>query len=102
MGKLVFVRFLPQTGQEDAVEKILRGMLTPTRAEEGNQIYDLFKTESPEGRVIYHLLERYVDDAAVAFHRETAHYKAYREAVVPLLEDPISVSFLTPLDVKAL
>ena len=102
MGKLVFVRFLPQAGNEDAVEQILRGILEPTRAEAGNEIYDLFKTENADGRVIYHLLERYVDDAAVGFHRETPHYAAYRAAIVPLLEDPISVSFLTPLDVKAL
>ncbi len=100
MGALVFVRFLPQVGNEAKVEAILRGMVAPTRAEPGNLRYDLLKTTNAEGRVIYHLLEQYADDAAVAFHRETPHYAAYRPAVMPLLEDPISISFLEPLDAR--
>lgn len=100
MGAFVFVRFLPKPGNEARVEEILRGMVAPTRGEPGNLRYDLLKTSNAEGRVIYHLLEQYKDDAAVAAHRETAHYTAYRPAVMPLLEDPISISFLEPLDAK--
>ena len=100
MGALVFVRFLPAVGNEAKVEEILRGMIAPTRAEPGNLRYDLLKTKNAEGRVIYHLLEQYESDEAVAAHRETEHYKAYRPNVMPLLEDPISIQFLEPLDAK--
>ena len=102
MGNLVFVRFLPKQGNEAKVEEILRGMLAPTRAEAGNLRYDLLKATNDEGRTLYHLLETYTGDDAVAFHRETAHYKNYRENIIPLLEDPIAVTFLEKLDTLGL
>ncbi|BBF72347.1 hypothetical protein EBBID32_21430 [Sphingobium indicum BiD32] len=91
MNKIVFVRFLPKAGHEAEVEAILRIMVPNTRAEPGNLRYDLFKADH-EGRTLFHLIERYRDDDAVAFHRETDHYKAYRASILPLLDDPIGVS----------
>jgi quinol monooxygenase YgiN len=99
MSKLVFVRFLPRVGDEVQVEKILRTMVPQTRAEPGNRRYDLFSAEV-DGRTLFHLIEQYENDEAVAHHRETEHYKAYRAQIMPLLEDPIAVTFLDPLDAE--
>jgi quinol monooxygenase YgiN len=34
------------------------------------------------------LVEIYRDEAAVAAHRETAHYKEWRDAVAPMMAEP--------------
>ena len=101
MSKLVFVRFLPIAGQEQAVEGILRSMVRNTRQEPGNRLYDFYRSLNGEGRAEFNLLERYADDAAVQAHRDTEHYKAYRAAIMPLLDGPIAVTMLDPLDERA-
>ena len=98
MEVVVFASFSPKPGQEDAVEKILRGMTGPTRAEPGNRVYDLYR--AGQGTPSFHLFERYVDQAAVEAHRVTAHYKAYRAAIADLLAEPIGVKILAGIDVK--
>jgi len=92
----VFASFAPKPGKEAEVEKILRVMTGPTRAEPGNRIYNLYKDANGG----FHLFELYADQAAVEAHRATAHYKAYRAAVADLLAEPIGVKILTGLDVK--
>jgi quinol monooxygenase YgiN len=44
------------------------------------------------------LVERYADDASIQAHRETEHYKDYRARIMDLLERPIDVTLLEPLD----
>jgi quinol monooxygenase YgiN len=102
MSDLIFVQFVPKAGQEAHVEDILRGMVKSTRNEPGNIRYDLFQSESADGRKRFNLIERYKDAAAVAAHRETDHYKKYRLDISSLLDDPIAVTFLTALDVTDL
>ena len=98
MSTTVVARFQPKPDAAAEVERILRGMIAPTRAEPGCQRYDLYRTGSPESAG-YCLIERYVDEAALQAHRETAHYKAYRAAIADLLAQPIDVALLAPLDV---
>src|SRR4051812_42207275 len=95
---LIFVRFFPKAGQEARVEAVLRGMVVATRKEPGCQRYDLHESKSPSGSRIFCLLERYADGDAVQAHRETAHYKSYRATIMDLLDQPIEVSLLDPLD----
>ena len=98
MSTTVVARFQPKPDAAAEVERILRGMIAPTRAEPGCQRYDLYRAGSPESAG-YCLIERYVDEAAIQAHRETAHYKAYRAAIADLLAQPIDVALLAPLDV---
>jgi quinol monooxygenase YgiN len=100
MPALVFVTFIPKSGSETRVLEILRVMVDKTRREPGNRRYDLYKANNAAGRLQYHLLEHYVDDAAVQAHRETEHYKEYRANIVPLLEQPIAVTLLDALDAR--
>ena len=96
---IVFASFSPNPGQEGEVEKILRGMVEPTRAEPGNQIYDLYKkTAESDGSPTFHFFERYTDADALQAHRETDHYKAYRARIMDYLSEPIGVVVLDAVD----
>ena len=89
--------FSPKPGQEQAVERILRGMTAPSRGEPGCLRYDLYRTSSAP--TMFTLFEIYTDDAAFDFHRATPHYLAYRAAIGDLLSAPIQVQLLRSLDV---
>jgi quinol monooxygenase YgiN len=98
MAALVFVRFFPKAGREAAVESILRGMIGNTRSEPGCKKYDFYRSTVAPSGTVFCLVERYADDAAIQAHRETAHYKDYRARIMDLLERPIDVTLLEPLD----
>lgn len=67
--------FIAQPGKAEEVRALLAGMVTPSRGESGNLQYDLWQDKTDRERFV--LEERYLDDAAVAAHRATAHYKNY-------------------------
>ena len=96
----VFVRFFVKPGAEASAESILRRMVAATRAEPGCRCYDLFRSLTPDGSLLLVLIEQYRDDAAIAAHRETSHYKVYRSEIPELLSQPIEVTRLEPLDVR--
>lgn len=93
-GVVVLASFRPKDGQSDDVEKILQGMVAPSRAEAGCERYDLYR--GPSG---FHLFERYRDGAALDAHRDTDHYRAYRAAIADHLAEDIGVLKLEPIDV---
>jgi autoinducer 2-degrading protein len=56
--------------------------------EDGNIRFDVLRsTDDPTRFVLY---EAYVDAAAAAAHKETAHYLAWRAAVEPWMAEPRS------------
>jgi quinol monooxygenase YgiN len=94
----VIASFFPKAGKESEVEQTLRGMISPTRAEPGCERYELYQSaESPPS---FHLFEIYRDQAALAAHRETAHYKSYRARIAELLTEPIKVLLLHALNLE--
>jgi quinol monooxygenase YgiN len=101
MAALVFVRFFPKPGQEAAVESVLRGMIGNTRSEPGCRRYDFYRSALAPSGTMFCLVERYADDAAIQAHRETDHYKNYRARIMDLLERPIEVTLLEPLDERS-
>jgi quinol monooxygenase YgiN len=100
MANLVFVQFHPKPGSEPAVERILRGMIAPTRQEPGNELYDLYRLPTAAGGTVFALTERYRDQAALEAHRATAHYKDYRAKIMEHLSEPIDVKILEALDAQ--
>jgi quinol monooxygenase YgiN len=100
MSNLVFVVFRPKSGEESRVESILQNMVVNTRKEPGCQRYDFFDSNNT-GRRLFHLVERYADDAALAAHRAADYYKDYRARIMDLLEGPPEVAILNPLDVRS-
>ena len=82
-------------GMVEELKALLGGMAVPSRAEPGNLRYDLWRERSDAGRFV--LEELYADDAAVAAHRVTPHYKNYISKIDNLAERTVIV--LGPLEV---
>jgi quinol monooxygenase YgiN len=82
-------------GKANELSALIQGMVTPSRAEPGNLRWDIWRDRDEANRFV--LDEIYADNAAVAAHRETAHYKAYVAQVGQLAErdayvlDPVKV-----------
>jgi quinol monooxygenase YgiN len=95
----VFASFRPRAGSEGNLRSLLKWMLERTRAEQGCERYDLYEERDAGG--VLHLFERYRSQEALEAHRATDHYIEYRRQVADLLEEPIGVVVLDPIDVDA-
>ena len=96
---IVFASFYPKKEKNNEVKEIILNMIAPTRAEEGNEIYNFYETKKDDNKNIsFHLFEIYKDSAALDFHRSTSHYKNYRSKVADLLDKPIEVKILETID----
>ena len=96
---IVFASFYPKKEKSNEVKEIILNMVAPTRAEEGNEIYNFYETKKNDNKNIsFHLFEIYKDSAALDFHRSTSHYKNYRSKVADLLDKPIEVKILETID----
>ena len=96
---IVFASFYPKKEKNNEVKEIILNMIAPTRAEEGNESYNFYETKKDDNKNIsFHLFEIYKNSAALDFHRNTVHYKNYRSKIADLLDKPIEVKVLTPID----
>ena len=96
---IVFASFYPKKEKSNEVKEIILNMIAPTRAEEGNEIYNFYETKKDDKKNIsFHLFEIYKDSAALDFHRSTSHYKNYRSKVADLLDKPIEVKILETIE----
>ena len=67
--------FTAHSGKAEELKRLLVEMASPSRAEPGNLRWDIWQAQvQPE---CYVLDELYVDDAAVAVHRQTPHYQEF-------------------------
>jgi quinol monooxygenase YgiN len=82
-------------GKADELSALIHGMVAPSRAEPGNLRWDVWRDQGDANRFV--LDELYADNAAVAAHRDTAHFKAYVAKVGEFAErsayvlDPVTV-----------
>ena len=96
---IIFASFYPKKEKSKEVKEIILAMISPTRSEEGNEIYNFYEKKKDDGKNIsYHLYEVYRDSTALDFHRNTSHYKNYRSKIVDLLDKPIEVKVLNSID----
>lgn len=83
-------------GRTGELQALLSGMVAPSRAEPGNLRWDIWQVQSVPDRFV--LDELYTDSAALAAHRDTAHFKEYAGRInglaerTPLVLDPIEVA----------
>jgi autoinducer 2-degrading protein len=79
------VEYYVQTGRTIEVLAALREMSALIQSDEpGCTGYEVLRSNDVEDRLL--LIETYVDDAALAAHRETPHFKEILEKrVIPLL-----------------
>lgn len=82
-------------GKEEALKALLFGILDSCRADAGNLRWDIWQDHADPGRFV--LDEVYVDQAAIAAHRETPHFKEYASQINELAERTVMV--LDPVDI---
>ena len=100
MSKIVvFASFYPKNDKNNEVKETILAMVSPTRSEEGNEIYNFYEVKNDDGKNIsFHLFEIYKNHVALDFHKNTSYYKNYRSKIVNLLVRPIEVKVLTSID----
>lgn len=96
---VVFATFRPEPGKHETLLSLLEGMVVHTRAEPGNERYDLYVAGAGDDRT-FHLFERYTSSDALEAHRQADYYKAYRAELPDLLKEPVEVLVLTALDAQ--
>jgi quinol monooxygenase YgiN len=82
-------------GKAADLRALIDTMLAPSRAEPGNLRYDLWQDRADPARFV--IDELYVDEAAIAAHRDSAHFRAFAAASAALTER--DVLLLDPIDV---
>ncbi len=87
----VIARFVARRGVEGQLRDLLRGMLTPTRAEPGCRLYELYESNA-RGR--FYLYESWESQSALDRHKATPHFKRLEQAVGELLTEPFEVNLL--------
>ncbi|WP_339486557.1 putative quinol monooxygenase [Pseudomonas sp. EL_65y_Pfl2_R95] len=73
-----------QAGQQTAVEGHLRTLVAASREEAACIQYDLHQQQ--DAPHVFIMIEQWRDAAALAEHKETAHYQAFSTTCGPLLQ----------------
>ncbi|RFU49676.1 putative quinol monooxygenase [Paraburkholderia sp. DHOC27] len=81
--------FEAKEGLQGELEKLLRSMIAPSRAEPGNLRYDLWQDIDIPRRFV--LDELYQNGKAVAAHRATPHFQHYLSRINTLAERTATV-----------
>ncbi|MBX4870531.1 MULTISPECIES: putative quinol monooxygenase [Rhizobium] len=82
-------------GKASELRTLLSAMRVRSRAEPGNLRWDIWRDKANHDRFV--LDELYADDAAVAAHRDTPHFKDYAARIgdladrTPITLDPVEV-----------
>jgi quinol monooxygenase YgiN len=71
-------------GRAADLRALLLGMTAACRAEPGNLHWDVWQDQADARRFVIN--ELYKNDAAVAFHHETTHFKAYAAQINDIAE----------------
>ena len=80
----IMATLLARSGKAGELEALLFGMASHCRMEPGNLRWDVWRDQAKADR--YVLDELYVDNAAVAAHRDTSHFKDYLSKIGDLAE----------------
>jgi quinol monooxygenase YgiN len=87
----VIARFVAGEGKESQLRALLQGMLAPTRAESGCELYELYESDS-KGR--FYLYERWESQAALDRHMATPHFERLNKTGAGLVEEPFEVNIV--------
>jgi quinol monooxygenase YgiN len=87
----VMVRFVAREERETQLRTLLQGMLTPTRAESGCELYELYESDS-RGR--FYLCETWESQAALDRHMATPHFKRLKQTGGELVEEPFEINIV--------
>jgi quinol monooxygenase YgiN len=99
MAVKVFAFVTVQPGKNVAFEVAARACISASRGESGVLQYDLWHETSGASRYIFN--ELYTDEAAIADHMASEHFKAFGLAVQGLAAAPPEIFVAAPVDVAA-
>ena len=88
----VIARCVAREGKKDQVRALLQGMLTPTRAEPGCRLYELYESNTG-GR--FYFYETWESQSALDQHTATPHFKHLEQSIGELVVGPFEVNILT-------
>ena len=86
---VVVAKIKAKAGEEEKVEKALRGVLPKVREEEGTISYTLNKSQSDPSTFM--VLEKYRDMDAFVFHSSTQYLAEMFAEIVPVLDGDLAV-----------
>ncbi|MEZ1319612.1 putative quinol monooxygenase [Pseudomonas fluorescens] len=75
---------IAKAGQQDALERHLRALLEPTRAEAGCGQYDLHQDLA--NPLAFYMIEQWSSDEALQAHDASAHIQHFRASAGELIE----------------
>ena len=87
----VIARSVARRGSENRLRELLQGMLAPTRAESGCELYELYESDS-KGR--FYFCEIWESQAALDQHAASAHFRHLEQTVGGLVQEPFEVNIL--------
>jgi quinol monooxygenase YgiN len=91
----VIARYVVSAGKQDEVLALLSTLAEASRGEPGNLAYEFYRQVGDDRSVV--LLERYASPAALAAHRETAHFNdLVLGRIVPLLDSRVAEIYDVP------
>ncbi len=85
-----------EPGKAEELEAALREVLAPSRAEDGNVLYELHRDRKDPNRFMFHEIWKSAD--AIKEHNGRAHYQKLSVTVGPLLAKPPALSTWTRVD----
>lgn len=95
MSITLFATLSAKPGHADTLKKELEKMLAPSRAEPGCQRYEMYQSEQDANTL--HMIEAYVDRAALETHSNSAYFKTLVVNVSPILEKELDITYMTKL-----
>jgi quinol monooxygenase YgiN len=87
----VIARFVACEGRENQLRALLQGMLTPTRAESGCELYELYESNS-RGR--FYLNETWKSQVVLDQHMTTPHFKRLERTGAELVKEPFEINIV--------
>jgi quinol monooxygenase YgiN len=94
----VIARFVAREGRESQLKALIEGMLAPTRAESGCELYELYESDSI-GR--FYLYEAWESQAALDRHMATPHFKRLKQTGWELVREPFEVDIVKQILIDA-
>jgi quinol monooxygenase YgiN len=90
----VIAKFVAREGTESQLRALLQGMLAPTRAELGCEMYELYESDS-KGR--FFLYEIWESQAALDQHAQAPPFRHLQEAAGEFLQEPFEINIVRKL-----
>jgi quinol monooxygenase YgiN len=91
----VIARAVAREGKAGELKALLRGMVKPTRAEEGCKCYELFESNLPG---LFYFNELWQSQVHLDAHAASIHFTEIFGRATELLQEPLEVNFLQEVD----